>query len=72
MVTEKEIIDRVDQRHKFETAIGDGPAPHKISLDEYGHHASYVRHGKRIWGFVDKEGRDKFARDYQNHCVKLA
>lgn len=65
MVTEEEIIDRVHQRYTCATRIGEGPPPHKVSPEEFGHHASYVRKGIRIWGFVSESGRDKFIKMYK-------
>lgn len=70
MLTEEEIVERVKNRFRFVTKVGKGPAPHKVSIERYGHHASYVRDGYRVWGFVDEKGRDQFAIDYNLHQVK--
>lgn len=71
MLTEAEVIERVESRHKFQTPAKNGPNPSRISVERYGHHASYVTHGTRVWGFVDSKGRARFALDYAKHAVVI-
>lgn len=70
-MTEAEIIARVESRSQFNTPAKGGPWPHRISIDRYGQHSSYVKDGRRHWGFDTKHGRDTFADDYEKHTVVL-
>lgn len=71
MLTEAEIIARVESRSQFNTPAKGGPSPARISVERYGEHSSYVKDGRRCWGFNTKGGRDRFADDYERHAVVL-
>lgn len=71
MLTEAQVIARVQERSQFNTPAKGGPNPARISIDRYGQHSSYVKDGRRCWGFDTKQGRDRFATDYENHTVVL-
>lgn len=72
MLTEAEIISRVDSRFQFRTPAKGGPNPARISVERYGQHASYVTDdGERVWGFTSYVGRGQFAADYRSHTVVL-
>lgn len=70
MLTEQEVRDRVNSRFRASTIAKAEPKPHKISVDEYGHHASYVEEGHRIWGFVERSSRDKFVERFDAKVIK--
>lgn len=71
MLTEAEVIARVEARHQFSTPVKDKIRPDRISVERYGEHASYVAHGMRVWGFVDAAGCERFAIDYARHMIVL-
>jgi hypothetical protein len=60
----QEIVERVEGRFKARTRVGCGPRPEKVSVSKYGQHASYVRDGYRVWGFVFEDGRDAFVNKF--------
>ena len=66
MTTEAEIIEIVHRRYMARTPTPH-PRPDKISVDKYGHHASYVEHANhiRVWGFMSESGRDLFVEDFK-------
>lgn len=70
MISEAEIFRRVQERHKCITRIGEGPAPHKIAVEEFGHHSSYCLNGYRVWGFVSEKGRNKFVKMYRTYPME--
>lgn len=69
MSTEADIIAKIEGRPQCRTPAKNGPRPDRISVQRYGHHASYVKDGERIWGFEDRRGRDQFIADYAQHIV---
>ncbi len=64
MLTHNEIKERVDKRYSCKTPRGTGPRPDKVSVEIYGHHASYCTDTHRVWGFVSKAGYDQFVKDF--------
>lgn len=64
-IAHPEIKKRVEERFKCRTPRGNRIKPHKIEVDIYGNRASYVEDDFRYWGFVSRQGRDKFAEDFQ-------
>jgi hypothetical protein len=71
MLSRQEVIERVNQRFKCRTKRGslDGPQPHHVHVNVYGHHASYVEGGFRVWGFESEEGRNFFVSDFDAEVI---
>ena len=67
MLKYDEVKELVNSRFKCKTILSSKePRPEKISVEVYGHHASYCTKSHRIWGFITESGRDRFMQDFKS------